>query len=788
MSPDTATSSGPGDRLVALLLVLVLLAIYHANGDFMVNNDALPNLYLPVSLLHEGNLSFTPDEVPFLFDWEIDTPAGPKSIAINRWHPGFADLQQQNLLRVHSHKYYLVPSTRPGLYINMFAPGAGISAVPFLAILERFVGDLRDQPALLCRAGKFVGALGTAAAAACVYLIARRFAPRNLSVAVAVIYGLGTSAWTLSSQSLLQHGTSEFLIALGTLYLLPSLTLARRASTATEPEDPDSGGAWRTIASGLAFGAAVACRPTAAIVGLVMLGYLVWCRRDQVVPFLLGMLPIALLLAFYNTYYLGSPFKFGQTIWAQTFWEQTQDFPGVWSTPLATGIAGILISPSRGLFVYSPVMLFALWGAYRVWRPPGDRFLRAVSLAALAVLLVHAKWFSWFGGHDFAYRLIVDTMPHVALLLIPAWQSLTAPVWRGLFALTAAASIAVQFLGAFAFTLDGWNARAGYAVRVGDEQILLTPDLHAAQASAAARGGTIAAVSMNIDEIPYRSRLWSLSDNQLEFFLSHFAAERRNKRAAIAAYPDMLGAPPNHLTHYNLALAYQDLGQAAQAEEQFQAALALKENFAPAHLNYGIALATRGDLSAAHHHFQRAWQLDPTVTSGTNLGHVSRQLGDFAQAVTVFRDTLQLEPANLQLQLNLATALGELGQYFEARDLLRQTVQQAPEQPAVHLALAWILAAAPDDAVRDGTAAITAARRACELTNYSEPQTIDALAAALAESGRYLEALETVERALALAERLKRTELIPELQARRDLYQKQQPYRTTPQTATESSP
>ena len=36
------------------------------------------------------------------------------------------------------------------------------------------------------------------------------------------------------------------------------------------------------------------------------------------------------------------------------------------------GLLGLLVSPSRGMLVYSPVLAFAFWGALRVWR--NDRF------------------------------------------------------------------------------------------------------------------------------------------------------------------------------------------------------------------------------------------------------------------------------------------------------------------------------------------------------------------------------------------------------------------------------
>ena len=65
--------------------------------------------------------------------------------------------------------------------------------------------------------------------------------------------------------------------------------------------------------------------------------------------------------------------------------------------------------------------------------------------------------------------------------------------------------------------------------------------------------------------------------------------------------------------------------------------------------------------------------------------------------------------------------------------------------------LAWIRAAAPQAALRDGAAAVKLAEQACKLTEYREPQFIGTLAAAYAEAGRFDDAITTAEKAKDLA-------------------------------------
>jgi hypothetical protein len=72
--------------------------------------------------------------------------------------------------------------------------------------------------------------------------------------------------------------------------------------------------------------------------------YVILHHRPQMGQFLLGVLLPGVFQLWYNSAYLGGPF----------FQPSGED---IWSTPLMEGLGGILISPGRGLFVYSPILL-----------------------------------------------------------------------------------------------------------------------------------------------------------------------------------------------------------------------------------------------------------------------------------------------------------------------------------------------------------------------------------------------------------------------------------------------
>jgi hypothetical protein len=125
---------------------------------------------------------------------------------------------------------------------------------------------------------------------------------------------------------------------------------------------------------------------------------------------------------------------------------------GTWSLALPEGLAGLLVSPSRGLLVYSPVLAVAFLGLARGCAGSAGAPVRYLALAVGTSLLTLATYTVWWGGHSFGPRLLVDVLPALALGLVPVWPVIRRrPFARGLFALTLAVSVLVEVVGAFHF-------------------------------------------------------------------------------------------------------------------------------------------------------------------------------------------------------------------------------------------------------------------------------------------------------------------------------------------------
>lgn len=99
------------------------------------------------------------------------------------------------------------------------------------------------------------------------------------------------------------------------------------------------------------------------------------------------------------------------------------------STPLWQGLWGLVLSPYRGLFWFTPLFIASVAGL-----PAFARRHRAEALAtgamSLALLLLYSLWWMWWGGFAWGPRFLVPLAPFWVLWLAP-WTSDTLAVLRG---------------------------------------------------------------------------------------------------------------------------------------------------------------------------------------------------------------------------------------------------------------------------------------------------------------------------------------------------------------------
>ena len=90
-------------------------------------------------------------------------------------------------------------------------------------------------------------------------------------------------------------------------------------------------------------------------------------------------------------------------------------------------------------------------------------------------------------------------------------------------------------------------------------------------------------------------------------------------------------------------------------------------------------------------------------------------------------------------------------------------------------------ATSQDDSIRDGRQAIADATKACEMTEWKEPNFLDTLAAAYAEAGEFEQAVGWQEKAIALSDDDETAKKI--LQMHLESFQAGKPLRTSNEEA-----
>jgi hypothetical protein len=378
-------------RRGALCVVLACLVVYHVNGKPQPEVDCVAAPYAAWSLVRHGSFDLG-------------------------YYPELSYLRGDNLRPLAD-----------GAWVSVRPPGTTLSVAPLVAPFALF-SERPLQPCNMMHLGKLAGALSAALAAGLFFGICRRLFP-GAEWPATLLFALGTCLWSVASQSLWMHGPA-------TLWLCLALYLQSGPRA-------DRGGV--QVLAGLALGMAVVTRPTTAVFavagGLLLVGRRQW--RQAAWLTLGGSVPVA-WLCLLNGLQFGNPFMGG---YVHDTWE-----PG---PPWWLGLSGLLIAPSRGLFVYSPALVLAPWGAWLLlWRretedQPQQGLLLAWLGASLVTLLLYARWHEWAGGWCFGPRYLCETMPVWCLLFAAAYRGLGAAWKRRAAEVLVALSVTVHFVGVF---------------------------------------------------------------------------------------------------------------------------------------------------------------------------------------------------------------------------------------------------------------------------------------------------------------------------------------------------
>jgi tetratricopeptide (TPR) repeat protein len=235
-------------------------------------------------------------------------------------------------------------------------------------------------------------------------------------------------------------------------------------------------------------------------------------------------------------------------------------------------------------------------------------------------------------------------------------------------------------------------------------------------------------------------------------------------------------APANPSLRHRLGTALAMMGDERASVAQFEETLRVSPEYPQAHYSLGIVMEGLGRFEEAFHRFSAAVRYEPSyVEARLRLARLLRRLRRLDEARAEYVQAITTDPRLPEAHFGYAMALVGLRRFQEARDRLAEGVTLFPNQPMFPHALARVLAAAPDERVRDGQRAIMLVQELpAELRSFYLGET---MAMALAELGRYEEAAAWQRDAMLVAEQEGREDLALRLAVNLRLYERQEPCR-----------
>lgn len=200
------------------------------------------------------------------------------------------------------------------------------------------------------------------------------------------------------------------------------------------------------------------------------------------------------------------------------------------------------------------------------------------------------------------------------------------------------------------------------------------------------------------------------------------------------------------------ALDLDKKGDSASALAKWEQAVEMQPDDARANDGMGVALGVAGKLAAAIPYFRKATQSDGDFFDAFyNLGVALVKENRVSEAVDAFLNAVRIRPASSGGHESLGYAFYLQAKFSDSLTQLRLALESEPNRVSVLNRAASLLATCPDPSVRNGAEALTLADRAKQLTGGQDPSILDTLSAAYAEKGRFAQAIEIEQQALALA-------------------------------------
>lgn len=234
--------------------------------------------------------------------------------------------------------------------------------------------------------------------------------------------------------------------------------------------------------------------------------------------------------------------------------------------------------------------------------------------------------------------------------------------------------------------------------------------------------------------------------------------------------------PANPRAWFMLASEYYGRSQFHEALPLYEKAISFGMPVAEFHAGYADCLREVNRATEAIPQYDKAITLEPDLSKAHNgLGVLMHRAGKLSDAQESFQMATDLGLP--EARYNLATVLIEQKEFSAAVPLLRECLKEHPDFNLPARRLAWILATASDDSLRDGAQASKLLAQHFQIDESESLYLWDTHAAVLAELGKFDQAIEAAEQAIRLADSRIDESLRKDIKARLNCYRQRRPWR-----------
>ncbi len=291
---------------------------------------------------------------------------------------------------------------------------------------------------------KLSASIITSLSAIFVYLSIKEITNKKIGIVCLIVYAFATDTWAISSQGLWQHGMSELLLS-----MLIYLVIKNEAKNDSK----------NFIYMGILSGLSIFNRPSDSIMLIPIFAYVLLNKYKAILRFTLPMILTCMPFIAYNYYYFKN-ITGGYGSAASLL---------VFNYHFAVNYLGLLISPSRGILIYSPVILLSIFGFFYIKNIDSINmriFLYISGLAIVAQIFIYSIFQVWWAGWSYGPRYLICILPFLIIyiaLLLPKKITLGVISKReqlilGVLILLLIPSIFSQIIGTFYYPNGYWDA------------------------------------------------------------------------------------------------------------------------------------------------------------------------------------------------------------------------------------------------------------------------------------------------------------------------------------------